>query len=135
MGRLGDIVDAIAVWIDFNVGSTSMVALAILAVCIVSASGGILFISISRHSAAAQLAHYGGGSRQLRSFVCQVCFHRSYAESHIRQRYCARCDKAYPEARKAWKCPEPGPSENPAPARRIRYRGLTEPAAPVRQAR
>lgn len=126
-------VDAVGVWIDFNVGSGNMVFLAITFVFLLSASACILAISISRHSAAAELAHYGGSRRKLSSFVCQVCLHRSYAESHIRRRYCARCDKTFPEAPKTWAYKELAPDEYRPGVSRIHYRRLAEPDTPLRR--
>jgi len=127
MEALRNLADATAVWIDFNIDSTAILALMILVIVVACAFAAVLAITIARRSAAAELAHYGGSARRLKSFVCEVCLHRSYAESHIRRRYCARCDKTYPETPKVLKLQEAGSGEYPAGVSRIHYRGLNEP--------
>lgn len=135
MEGLRNLADRIAMWVEFNVGSTEMAVLIVLIVVLASASAAVIAVSIARRSAAAELAHYGFGPHRLRSFVCRVCLHRSYAESHIRRRYCARCDKTYPDEPKTWKLQEAGSNEYPASVTRIHYRGLNEPPRPARSSR
>lgn len=46
-----------------------------------------------------ELDHYGKyrGSGPAKSFVCPDCLTRSYAPSHVARRWCAKCEKSFPE--------------------------------------
>jgi len=132
MESVRNLTDAIAVWIDFNIDSAGLLLLTALIMTLLSAAIGAAAISVFRHKAAAELANYSGSGRQLSSFVCKVCMHRSYAKSHIERRYCVRCDKCYPEAPKILKFQEIVPNEGPANLTAARYHNLAEPVVPIR---
>lgn len=132
MESVRNLTDAIAVWIDFNIDSGGLFLLTALIMTLLSAAIGVAAISVSRHKAAAELANYSGSGRHLSSFVCKVCLHRSYAKSHIQQRYCARCGKYYSEAPKILKFHEIAPNECPANLTATRYPNLAEPVVPIR---
>lgn len=57
-------------------------------------------IAILRHESQAALDNYGKfrGSGPAKSFVCPSCLTRSYAPSHIARRWCAKCERSFPEA-------------------------------------
>lgn len=136
MERIHDLGDAISVWIDFNIDSGGMLLIAAAAVFLVSASIFIFMISIVKQRAAVELANYGGSLRQPRSFVCRICFHRTYAESHIKQRYCVKCDKSFPESGNVTRFPKIESRDWPAKAREPAYRNMADrPAADRRSTR
>jgi hypothetical protein len=99
--------DFLAVWMDASGEDPSLLYLfLVLGALTLSVSFGLLMVYLSKQKAAIELAHYGSKRRPLNSFVCKVCLHRSYAVSHIKRRYCARCDKTYPEKAKIWRLDE-----------------------------
>ena len=59
----------------------------------------IAYLLVDRHSARFELDTYGrpSGIKPLISFVCPDCLHRSYAQQHIRDRFCLKCNKSFPE--------------------------------------
>ena len=66
----------------------------------------LLMLSLMRHKDRAELDHYGKyrGSGPAKSFVCPECLTRSYAPSHIARRWCAKCEKTFPETKpKVWR--------------------------------
>ena len=58
-----------------------------------------VMLAVIKHKGRIELDHYGKyrGGAAARSFVCPDCLHRSYAPSHIAKRWCARCEKDFPE--------------------------------------
>ena len=65
-----------------------------------------IMLMLMRHKARVELDHYGKyrGSGPAKSFVCPECLTRSYAPSHIARRWCAKCEKSFPERKpKVWK--------------------------------
>jgi|KBSMisStaDraftv2_1062788.scaffolds.fasta_scaffold03142_9 hypothetical protein len=133
MARLGDVVDGIAIWIGFGFGSFGALFLVMVGVGLVSAGVCLTILRAQKHAAAAELAHYGSSLRSPRSFVCKVCLHRSYAESHIRRNYCARCDRTFPGPLKVWDFQAQSRTEYPAGSQTGRYRDLTKSAGPDRR--
>ena len=134
MERIRDVVDAISVWIDFNIDSAEMFLIVIAAVLVGSVFICVFLVSVSKHRSAAELAHYGGSLRQPRSFVCGICLHRSYAESHIKRRYCVKCDKHFPDSPNVARFPEIQPRDWPPKAPGRAHRNLAERAAADRTA-
>jgi hypothetical protein len=66
----------------------------------------LLMLLLMRHKDRAELDHYGKyrGSGPAKSFVCPECLTRSYAPSHIARRWCAKCEKSFPETKpKVWR--------------------------------
>ena len=65
----------------------------------VSVAAPVIGLFIMRHKDRAELDHYGKyrGSGPAKSFVCPECLTRTYAPSHIARRWCARCEKSFPE--------------------------------------
>ena len=66
----------------------------------------VIMLMLMRHKARVELDHYGKyrGSGPAKSFVCPECLTRSYAPSHIARRWCAKCEKSFPERKpKVWK--------------------------------
>jgi len=122
MRDLDGLIDTVSVWIDFNIDSSAMALLIVAVIIVVSGAICLLLLHISRHNDGIELARYGAKLRPLNSFVCKVCLHRSYAESHIRQRYCSRCDKFFAAGPKVWKFHEIEAVECPAPEKRVIYR-------------
>ncbi|WP_404711458.1 hypothetical protein [Sphingomonas sp. MMS24-J13] len=70
----------------------------------IAAAGGtvIAYLLVDRHRARYKLDTYGrpSGIKPAKSFVCPDCLHRSYAEQHIRERFCLKCGKSFPEHEK-----------------------------------
>jgi hypothetical protein len=60
----------------------------------------LMMFVLMKHQARVELDHYGKyrGGGPARSFVCPDCLTRSYAPTHIAQRYCAKCEKSFPES-------------------------------------
>jgi hypothetical protein len=56
-----------------------------------------------KHKSMIELDHHGKfhGKAAAKSFVCPHCLRRSYAPSHIERRWCARCEKRFPERAKS----------------------------------
>jgi hypothetical protein len=67
----------------------------------IAAAGGtvVAYLLFARHRARFQLDNYGRrpGLTRLTSFACPECLHRSYAPQHVRDRFCIRCNKSFPE--------------------------------------
>jgi len=59
----------------------------------------LLMLTLMRHKERVELDHYGKyrGTGPAKSFVCPECLTRTYAPSHIARRWCARCEKSFPE--------------------------------------
>ena len=134
MERIRDLVDAISVWIEFNINSAAMFLIVIAAVFLMSVWICLFLISISQQRAAIELANYGGSLRQPRSFVCRICFHRSYAASHIERRYCVKCDKSFPDSDNVARFPDIETRGWPAKTRTPANRNMAERAAADRRA-
>lgn len=131
MRDLDALLDTVSVWIDFNIDSSAMLLLVVAIICAASWAICLLLLYISRQNDGIELARYGTKLRPLKSFVCQVCLHRSYAESHIRQRYCSRCDKFFAAGPKVWKIQEIRAAEDPVPEKRVIYRDFGGSAGSV----
>jgi hypothetical protein len=73
------------------------ILLAIAAIASIGTAVGYLLLE--RHQARFKLDNYGRppGVKPLKSFVCPTCLKRSYAPQHIKDRYCAKCNRSYPE--------------------------------------
>jgi ribosomal protein L37E len=111
--NLHDFVDEMSIWFG-DLGSGAGI---FILICGMTLLGGLfVFVAISYHKyrSEVELTHYGSrkGGAPLTSFVCKECLHRSYAPRHIRDRYCAKCDKSFPEALKIW-----SPEQRPTPPR------------------
>ena len=67
-----------------------------LAACLVTP---FIMLVMMRHKDRVELDQYGKyrGSGPAKSFVCPECLTRTYAPSHIARRWCARCEKSFPE--------------------------------------
>lgn len=67
----------------------------------------LMMLILMKHRARVELDHYGKyrGTGPAKSFVCPDCLRRSYAPSHVARRWCAKCEKSFPEK---------GPSETEA---------------------
>jgi len=100
---MNDVGDSLAVWLGEYEDSTAFYLIVAFIAFMLAAAAFVLAIYLAKQKAAVELAHYGGRHGPLNSFVCKVCLHRSYAASHINRRYCARCDKTYPEKAKIWR--------------------------------
>lgn len=63
----------------------------------------LLMLVLMKHQDRAELDHYGKyrGGGPAKSFVCPDCLTRSYAPSHIARRWCAKCEKSFPERKKS----------------------------------
>jgi len=63
----------------------------------------LLGLAIMRHSDRIALDHYGKyrGRAPAKSFVCPDCLARSYAPSHVADRWCAKCQKSFPKTSEA----------------------------------
>ena len=59
----------------------------------------LMLLVLMKHKDRVELDHYGKyrGGGPAKSFVCPDCLTRSYAPSHIARRWCAKCDKSFPE--------------------------------------
>jgi hypothetical protein len=57
----------------------------------------LLGLMIIRHKDRLELDHYGKyrGSGPAKSFVCPECLSRTYAPSHVANRWCSRCQKGF----------------------------------------
>ena len=126
MNIVGNPIDVASTWIGFNLDSFGVFVIVIGLISALSFWMCIVVISATKHRAAIELANYGGSRRPLSSFACKVCLHRTYAKSHIVRRYCARCDKCYPDRPKIWKFPEGVPADMPIQASGFNYNGLEE---------
>lgn len=82
--------------------STLIVLVAAIAV-VVAVSAPLVILAALRHKARVELDHYGKfrGSGAARSFVCPECLTRTYAPTHIQKRWCAKCEKSFPERTRA----------------------------------
>ena len=69
------------------------------AVCLVTP---VAMLVLMRHKDRVELDHYGKyrGAGPAKSFVCPECLTRSYAPSHVARRWCAKCEKSFPEKKK-----------------------------------
>ena len=66
----------------------------------------LMMLVLMKHKDRVELDHYGKyrGSGPAKSFVCPDCLTRSYAPSHIARRWCAKCEKSFPERKaKVWR--------------------------------
>jgi hypothetical protein len=67
----------------------------------IAAAGCTVFAYLltDRHRAQHRLDTYARppGLKPLTSFSCPDCLHRSYAPVHVRERFCIRCNKSFPE--------------------------------------
>ena len=63
----------------------------------------LMMLVLMKHRERAELDHYGKDRRRgpAKSFVCPDCLTRSYAPSHIARRWCAKCDRSFPERKKS----------------------------------
>lgn len=59
----------------------------------------LLMLVMMKHRDRVELDHYGKyrGGGPAKSFVCPDCLTRSYAPSHVARRWCAKCEKSFPE--------------------------------------
>ena len=59
----------------------------------------LISLAIMRHSDRIALDHYGKyrGRAPAKSFVCPACLSRSYAPSHVADRWCSKCQKSFPK--------------------------------------
>lgn len=133
MRDLNALLDTVSVWIDYNIDSSAVALLVVAVIFVASWAICLLLLYISRQNDGIELARYGAKLRPLNSFVCKVCLHRSYAESHIRQRYCARCDKFFAAGPKVWKFREIEAAECDVPEKRVIYRDFGGPAGARRR--
>jgi len=88
-----------------------------LGACVLTPLAMLVFM---KHQDRVELDHYGKyrGRGPAKSFVCPDCLTRSYAPSHVARRWCAKCEKSFPESErrsansraKAWH-PEPQAAE------------------------
>ena len=66
---------------------------------VASIATAVSYLLLERHKARFKLDNYGRppGIKPLSSFVCPTCLNRTYAPQHIKDRYCMKCDRSYPE--------------------------------------
>jgi len=62
----------------------------------------LMMLILMKHKDRVELDHYGKyrGAGPAKSFVCPECLTRSYAPSHVARRWCAKCEKSFPEKKK-----------------------------------
>ena len=80
--------------------SENMLIIAVaVAATVVALAAPLVILTAMRHKARVELDHYGKfrGAAAARSFVCPDCLTRSYAPTHIRDRWCVKCEKTAPE--------------------------------------
>jgi hypothetical protein len=77
------------------------------AACVILPFFMLLFM---KRTGQVELDHYGKdrGSGPAKSFVCPACLHRTYAASHVAERWCTRCNKNHPEKIKISHSEAPG---------------------------
>lgn len=68
----------------------------------------VIMLMMMKHRSRVELDHYSKyrGSGPAKSFVCPECLRRTYAPSHVARRWCAHCEKTFPEKGqkpKGWK--------------------------------
>ncbi|WP_294392746.1 hypothetical protein [uncultured Sphingomonas sp.] len=73
------------------------IAILIVAVLCLSVTAGLYALMSHRRREARALADYGRRRGPTRSWACPQCFSRTYSEKFIRERYCARCNKHFPD--------------------------------------
>jgi len=97
MNSMEEFFGNMSVWIGFNLDSPAvfLIVSVVILTCVVLI--GVAAIYLSKARAGQELASYGSCRRPLTSFVCAICLHRSYAVTHIKQRYCVKCDRFYPD--------------------------------------
>jgi hypothetical protein len=81
----------------------NLVVLVAAVAVFISLLAPVLILSAMRHKARVELDHYGKfrGATAARSFVCPECLTRTYAPTHIKNRWCAKCQKSFPEQTRA----------------------------------
>jgi len=85
------------------INDRTLVLLVAAIAVIIAVASPIVILSIMRNKARVELDHYGKfrGTSSARSLVCPECLTRTYAPTHIKNRWCVKCQKTIPERTQA----------------------------------